>query len=164
MARSGPDERYDSFSTAPQDPGSSLVEVDTRSLGTCVVLVRTETERTLDRARGCALAGDVARRNATARVPLAGGAVWEPTPQRPTTVPSDPCEVVDDIVATFAGSAHKGHEAERGTSVLGPTCLPEGPAPIGPSPPARRPRPPRAARPGPSSTARARRRPGPLNQ
>ncbi|WP_424186110.1 hypothetical protein ACOBQX_30235 [Actinokineospora sp. G85] len=114
---------YDLRTNQDTYPGSCSVAVDTRSLSSYAVLVWTETKRPLDRARSCELAGEVAGRIATARVPLAGGAVWEPTPQRPTTVPSDPCEVVDDLVATHAGLAHKEHEAKRGAGALGPTCL-----------------------------------------
>jgi hypothetical protein len=105
-------------------PGSCQAQVDTRSMSGLKVLHWNEKSRPLKTEQSCAKAKQVVEVIARRMVPLAGGKVWPATPQKPdpSLVSDKACEVVDDIVTTYAGVEVGDENHHEGTSELGATC------------------------------------------
>jgi hypothetical protein len=105
-------------------PGSCQAQVNTRSMSGFKVLHWNEKSRPLDKEQSCAKARQVAEVIAKRMVPLAGGAVWPATPQKPdpSLVDGEACDVVDDLVTVYAGIEIGDENHEEGTSEVGTTC------------------------------------------
>ncbi|RSM82113.1 hypothetical protein DMH04_25790 [Kibdelosporangium aridum] len=105
-------------------PGSCQVEVNTRSVNKVDLLVWNQNKKPIDRTKSCQTAKTIMERIVKAMVPLAGGKVWDRTPQQPVRGSvSEACKLVTDVVTTYAVIEVGDRKHVQGKNDMGTTCL-----------------------------------------